>query len=179
MEGIVLNAKYPLWHIISPTLFVSITCSLQCPLPYSAHYFSYTCSFLYLLLAIPCPLLPNIHNHAVAALDLPFSKPSGSDFDFYFGSIIPLHFPSSTDPSPLLLFPSLLHCILPLLSIVRSTEIILGTSMGLLYVLSGSNGFAKRFFPMQFNAIQVRNAFLFVPILSLLMNEGGYRKSLF
>ncbi|CAM9105375.1 unnamed protein product, partial [Ectocarpus fasciculatus] len=34
------------------------------------------------------------------------------------------------------------------------SEIIFGTSLGLLYVLDGESGFVRRFFPMQFNEIQ-------------------------
>ena len=33
-------------------------------------------------------------------------------------------------------------------------EVIIGTSLGLLYVLDGETGFARRFFPMQFHSIQ-------------------------
>ena len=38
------------------------------------------------------------------------------------------------------------------------SEIVLGTSMGLLYLLDGDNGFVKRFFPLQFHEIQVRHS---------------------
>ena len=37
-------------------------------------------------------------------------------------------------------------------------EIIIGTSLGLLYVLDGDSGFTRRFFPMQFHQIQAQVA---------------------
>jgi hypothetical protein len=37
-----------------------------------------------------------------------------------------------------------------------NAEVIIGTSLGLLYVLDGDTGLTKRFFPMQFHEIQVR-----------------------
>ena len=37
-------------------------------------------------------------------------------------------------------------------------EVIVGTSMGMLYMLDGDNGFVKRFFPMQFHQIQAQVA---------------------
>jgi hypothetical protein len=36
--------------------------------------------------------------------------------------------------------------------------VVLGTSLGLLYVLDGDSGFVKRFFPMQFHEIQAQVA---------------------
>lgn len=38
------------------------------------------------------------------------------------------------------------------------SEVILGTSLGLLYVLDGETGFVRRFFPMQFHQIQAQIA---------------------
>ena len=35
-------------------------------------------------------------------------------------------------------------------------EVIIGTSMGLLYVLDGQTGFVRRFFPMQFHQIEAQ-----------------------
>ena len=37
-------------------------------------------------------------------------------------------------------------------------EVIIGTSMGLLYVLDGNSGFTRRFFPLQFHEIQAQVA---------------------
>ena len=34
------------------------------------------------------------------------------------------------------------------------SEVIIGTSMGLLYVLDGESGFVRRHFPMQFGVIE-------------------------
>lgn len=39
-----------------------------------------------------------------------------------------------------------------------NSEVIIGTSLGLLYVLDGDTGFTKRFFPMQFHEIQAQVA---------------------
>lgn len=47
------------------------------------------------------------------------------------------------------------HTLPPIYTVSRS-EIILGTSMGLLYVLEGDTGTVKRFFPLQFHEIQVK-----------------------
>jgi hypothetical protein len=41
---------------------------------------------------------------------------------------------------------------------IRRLEVIVGTSVGMLYVLDGHSGFAKRFFPMQFHSIQAQVA---------------------
>ena len=38
------------------------------------------------------------------------------------------------------------------------SEVLVGTSLGLLYVLDGDTGFVKRFFPMQFNQITAQIA---------------------
>ena len=40
----------------------------------------------------------------------------------------------------------------------RAREVIVGTSLGLLYVLDGETGFTRRFFPMQFHQIQCQVA---------------------
>lgn len=37
-------------------------------------------------------------------------------------------------------------------------EVIIGTSLGLLYVLDGDTGFTRRFFPMQFHEIEAQVA---------------------
>ncbi len=48
-------------------------------------------------------------------------------------------------------------------------EIIVGTSLGLLYLLDGESGFVRRYFPMQFNAIEVREVKSCVAVLLLLL----------
>ena len=55
-------------------------------------------------------------------------------------------------------------------------EIIVGTSMGLLYMLDGDNGFVKRFFPMQFHQIQAQVAVADVmggPNLEMIVADMG------
>jgi hypothetical protein len=37
-------------------------------------------------------------------------------------------------------------------------EVIMGTSLGLLYVMDGESGFVRRFFPLQFHSIQAQVA---------------------
>ena len=56
------------------------------------------------------------------------------------------------------------------------SEVIIGTSLGLLYLLDGESGFVRRFFPMQFHEIQATVAVADVhggPDLEIIVADMG------